>query len=189
MNYMQLIKRFGLRIFKDICSSFHSFYIYSAPHCFACGMQSTKVWLSFVEWMGHHTVKFVFFFFPSNGWVQLSDPMDCSMPGFPVHHYLPELSVHWVSDIIQPILSSVTPFSSPHSFPASGSFPLRRLCTSGSQRIGASALVLPMNIWGWFPLRLVRSPCSPRDSHESSPALSLLYGITVTSVTRLLEKP
>ena len=68
---MQLIKRFGLRIFKDIYSSFHSFYIYSAPHCFAYGMLSTKVWLSFVAWMGHHTVKFVFFF-SSNGWVQLS---------------------------------------------------------------------------------------------------------------------
>ena len=35
----------------------------------------------------------------------LCDPMDCSMPGFPVHHQLPELTqnhVHWVSDAIQP---------------------------------------------------------------------------------------
>ena len=34
----------------------------------------------------------------------LCDPMDCSMPGFPVLHYLPELTqthVHWVSDVIQ----------------------------------------------------------------------------------------
>ena len=32
-------------------------------------------------------------------------PMDCSMPGFPVLRYLPELAqthVHWVSDVIQP---------------------------------------------------------------------------------------
>ena len=31
--------------------------------------------------------------------------MDCSTPGFPVHHQLPELTqthVHWVSDAIQP---------------------------------------------------------------------------------------
>ena len=37
--------------------------------------------------------------------VQLCDPMDCSMRGFPVHHQLPELAqtyVHWVSDAIQP---------------------------------------------------------------------------------------
>ena len=35
----------------------------------------------------------------------LCDPMDCSMPGFPVHHQLPELTqarVHRVSDAIQP---------------------------------------------------------------------------------------
>ena len=35
----------------------------------------------------------------------LCDPMDCSPPGFPVHHRLPELAqthVHQVSDAIQP---------------------------------------------------------------------------------------
>ena len=35
----------------------------------------------------------------------LCDPMDCSMPGFPVHHQLPELAqthVHQISDAIQP---------------------------------------------------------------------------------------
>ena len=47
------------------------------------------------------------------------------------------------------ISSSVVPFSScPQSFPASGSFPMSQLFTSGGQSIGASAsaLVLPMNI-------------------------------------------
>jgi len=35
----------------------------------------------------------------------LCHPMDCSTPGFPVHHQLPELTqthVHWVGDAIQP---------------------------------------------------------------------------------------
>ena len=35
----------------------------------------------------------------------LCDLMDCSMPGFPVHHQLPELAqthVHWVGDAVQP---------------------------------------------------------------------------------------
>ena len=42
----------------------------------------------------------------------LFDPMDCSMPGFPVHHQLPELTpahVHRVGDAIQsshPLLSA-----------------------------------------------------------------------------------
>ena len=51
------------------------------------------------------------------------------------------------------ISSSVLPFS-PHSFPASGSFPMSQLFTSSGQSIGvsASASVLPMNIQGWFPL-------------------------------------
>ena len=44
----------------------------------------------------------------------LFNPMDCSMPGFPVHHQLPELAqthVHQVSDAIQPShpLSSLYP--------------------------------------------------------------------------------
>ena len=45
--------------------------------------------------------------------------MDCSMPGFPVYHQLPELTqthVHWVSDVIQPshpLLSSSPPAFNP----------------------------------------------------------------------------
>ena len=44
----------------------------------------------------------------------LCDPMDGSMPGFPVLHHLPELvqiDIHWVRDIIQPShpLSSPSP--------------------------------------------------------------------------------
>ena len=80
----------------------------------------------------------------------LRDPMDCSTPGFPVLHQLPELAhthVHWVSDVIQP--SSVVSFC-PQSVPASGSFPMSGLFTSGGQRIAAS--VLPTNTQGWFPL-------------------------------------
>ena len=42
------------------------------------------------------------------------------------------------------------------SFPASGSFPMSQLFTSGGQSIGVSALalVLPINIQDWFPLGL-----------------------------------
>ena len=85
------------------------------------------------------------------------------------------------------------PFSCPQSFPASGSFPMSRLFASDGQCIGASTSVLLMNIQSWFPWDcLVWSPCSPRDSQESSPtpqfksinslALSLLYGPTLTSI-------
>ena len=62
---------------------------------------------------------------------------------------------HWANDAIQPISSSVVPFSSHlQPFSASGSFPIRRVFASGGQTIGASASasVLPMSIQGWFPL-------------------------------------
>ena len=55
------------------------------------------------------------------------------------------------------ISSSAAPFSfNLQSFPASGSFPMNQLFTSGGQSIGASAsaLFLPRNIQGWFPLGL-----------------------------------
>ena len=53
------------------------------------------------------------------------------------------------------ISSSVIPFSSHlQPFPASGSFPMSQLFTSGGQSIGVlpSASILPMNIQDWFPL-------------------------------------
>ena len=53
------------------------------------------------------------------------------------------------------ISSSVIPFSRLQSFPVSGSFPMSWFFASGGQSIGASALVLPKNIQGWFPLGLI----------------------------------
>ena len=51
------------------------------------------------------------------------------------------------------ISSSVVPFSfCLLSFPASGSFLMSQLFTSGGQSIGASPSVLPMNSQDWFPL-------------------------------------
>ena len=84
----------------------------------------------------------------------LCDPMNCSTPGLPVNHQLPEFTqthVHWVSDAMQPS----HPFSScPQSFPASGSLPISQLFASGGQSIGVSAStsVLPMNTQDWSPL-------------------------------------
>ena len=54
------------------------------------------------------------------------------------------------------ISSSVTPFSCPQSFSASGSFPVSWFFTSSGQSIVASTStsVLPKNSQGWFPLGL-----------------------------------
>ena len=81
--------------------------------------------------------------------VSLCDPMDCSIPGFPVHHQLLEFGQthdHGVGDTIQS--SHPHPFFCLQSFPASGSFPMNQFFTSGDQsiRVSASASALPMNI-------------------------------------------
>ena len=115
----------------------------------------------------------------------LWDPMDCSMPDFPV--------VHWVfSDLCllnrwcHPIVSfAVVPFSScPRSFPTSGSFPMSWLFASGGQRIGASASVsvLPMDVQGWFPLGLTVLI----SSQESSPAPHF-YSISCLVLSHLYD--
>ena len=90
--------------------------------------------------------------------MSLCNPMYCSTPGFPVLHYLPELTqthVHWVNGAIQPsclLLSLLLLLS----FQATGSFPLSQLFASDGQSIGASASlsIPPMNIQDWFPLGL-----------------------------------
>ena len=86
--------------------------------------------------------------------------MDCSTPGFPVLHFFPDLHSNScsLSQWCYPIISSsAAHFSSCfQSFPASGSFQISWLFTSGGQSIGvsASASALPMNIQDWFPLGL-----------------------------------
>ena len=82
----------------------------------------------------------------------LCDPMDCSKPGFPVHHQLLKLAqthVYRVNDAIQPshLLSSPSPAF--NLFQHQGqNFPVNQFFTSGGQSIGvsASASVLPVNI-------------------------------------------
>ena len=90
----------------------------------------------------------------------LSDPMNHSMPRPPCPSSTPRVYTNtcplsrWCHPAIS---SSVVPFfSCPQSLPASGSFPVSQLFTSGGQSIGvsASASVLPRNIKDWFPLGL-----------------------------------
>ena len=106
----------------------------------------------------------------------LCDPVNRSTPGLPVHHQLPDFTqthVHEVGDAIQPS----HPLSSP-SPPA----PNPSQHQSLFQWVNSShevAKVLEFQLWHqsfqWTPRTdflqngLVGSPCSPRDSQESSP--------------------
>ena len=125
--------------------------------------------------------------------------MNCSMPGLPVHHQLPELAqthVHWVGDAIQPSHPLSSP--SPPTFNLSQYQGLFQWVSSSHQVAKVLELQLHHQSFQWILIVdflqdwLVWSPCSPRDSQESSPApqfksinssaLSLLYGSALTSV-------
>ena len=105
----------------------------------------------------------------------LCNPMNCSTPGLPVHHQLSEFTqtqVHRVSDAIQPS----HPLSSPSPLDPNPS-----QHQSLFQWVNSShevAKVLEFQLQHHFFQRnpradlqngLVGSPCSPRDSQESSP--------------------
>ena len=108
--------------------------------------------------------------------VSLCDPMDCSMPGFAVHHQLPELAqthVHWVGDAIQTSCPLLSPF--PPAFYLSQHQGLFQWISSLYQVAKVVEFQLYHQsfkcifsidfLYDW----LVWSPCSPRDSQASSP--------------------
>ena len=102
-----------------------------------------------------------------------------------------QASLHYLQEFAQ---NSVAPFSFfPQSIPASGSFPMSSLFTSGGQSIGALESVLPMNIQSLFPLRLTGLIFLLSRGHTkvfsnttvvsiNSLVLGLLYGPALTSV-------
>ena len=98
----------------------------------------------------HNPVPFVFVVVKLLSCVRLCSPRDT--PRSSVLQPSPEVcsnSCLLSQGFYLMISSSATPFSCClQSFPASGSFPMSRLITSGGQSIGtsASASVLPMNI-------------------------------------------
>ena len=127
----------------------------------------------------------------------LCDPMDCSTPGFPVCLQLLELAqthVHQVGDAIQPLILCCPLLLLPSVFPSIRVFSsVSSLYQVAKILVSALASVLPKNTQDWFPSEwLVGSPCSPRDSQESSPtpqfksinssALSFLHSPTLASI-------
>ena len=74
-------------------------------------------WLKFIAILSSLSQGFLIWwccFSLAQACLTLCHPMDCSLPGFPVHHHFPELvqtHVHWVGDAIQPShpLSSSSP--------------------------------------------------------------------------------
>ena len=105
----------------------------------------------------------------AQSWLTLWDSMDCSMPGFPVHHQLPELAqtVHPVGDAIQPSHPLLSPY------PAF-SLSQHQDLVQGVGSLHQVAKVLEFQLeyrsfqgifrTDFFQYSLVGSPCSLRDS-------------------------
>ena len=129
----------------------------------------------------------------------LCDPMDCSMPGSSVLHYLPEFAqihVHWVSDANYPSHPLLIP--SPFAFSLSQNQGPFQWVSSSHQVAKILEVQLQHQSLQWiFKTHflkdwLVWSPCTSRDSQDSSPTLqfkninssvlSFLYGPTLTSI-------
>ena len=129
----------------------------------------------------------------------LCNPMNCSTPGFPVHHRLPEFTqthVHRVGDAIQPshpLLSSSPPAPSPSQHQDFFQW------VSSSHEVAKVLEFQPQHpSFQWTPRTdllqdgLVESPYSPRGSQASSPtpqfksinslALSFLHVPTLTFI-------
>ena len=124
--------------------------------------------------------------------------INCSTPGFPVLHHLLEFAqthVPWVGDAIQPS----HPLSSPSpAFNLSKNQGLFQWVSPSHQVAKVLELHLQYQSFQWifgvdfYQDWLVCSPCSPRDTQESSPttqfknisssALSLPFGPPLTSV-------
>ena len=124
--------------------------------------------------------------------------MDCSTPGFPVHHQCPELAqthIYRVSDTIQ--LSYPLSSPSPPAFNLSEHQGLFQWVSSSHQVAKGlefqPASVLPMNIQGWFPLELTglislqskglsRVFSNTTFQSINNSVLTFLYGPTLTSI-------
>ena len=124
----------------------------------------------------------------------ICDPMDCSTPGFHVHHQLPELAQTHIIESVMPsnhLILWLPLLLLPSVFPSINVF-----CSESVLHIRWPKYwrfsISPSNKY----LGLIGSPCSPRDSQESSPSpqfktinsslLSFLYRPTLTW---LLVKP
>ena len=128
----------------------------------------------------------------------LCDPMNCSTPGLPVHHQLPEFTqthVCRVGDAIQPShpLSSPSP-PAPNPSQHQSLLNESTLCIRWPKYWSFSFSISPSKEHPADLLQngLVGSPCSPRDSQESSPTphfksinssvLSFLHSPTLASI-------
>ena len=147
-----------------------------------------------VPWL--NTTKILQFSSVTHSCLTLWDPMDCSTPGFPVHHQLLEFTqthVQWVGDAIQP--------SHPLSSPSPPTFNLSQRqglfkWVSPSHQV-AKVLEFQHQSFQWIFRTdflqdgLLGTPWTPRDSQESSatPQFKSINSLTLSFLIVQLSHP
>ena len=111
----------------------------------------------------------------------LCNSTDYNTAGFPALHCLSEFALTPLSWWCHPTISSSVASFCSQSSPASRSFPINQLFTSGGQSTRASASVLPVNIVlipfriDWFDLLAVQGTLTSLLQHHSSKASILQH--------------
>ena len=132
--------------------------------------------------------------------VRLCDPMDCSLPDFPVLHHLLEFAqihVHWVSDAIQPPHPLSSPLLLPWIFPSIRVFPNESaLRITWPKYWSFSFMISPSNEYSgsisfridWSDLLSVQGTLKSLLQHQSSKASILWHSafFMVQHLTRCL---
>jgi len=132
----------------------------------------------------------------------LSDPMDCSIPGFPVHHQLPGLTqiyMHTVGDAILPSYPLLSP--SPPAFNLAQHQCLFQKVNSSHQVAKGLELQLQHQSFQWLisfrmdclDLLAVQGPLKSLLQHHSSKASILWHSaffiVQLSHPYMILEKP
>ena len=117
----------------------------------------------------------------------LCNPMDCSTPGLPVHHRSRSLLKLMSVELVMPSnhLILCRPLLPPLIFPSIRVFSNESVLHSRWPKYwSCSFSISPSNEYSGLISGLVGSPCSPKDSHESSPTPQLIYQISGSFLPR-----
>ena len=156
-------------------------------------MRKKKGWRNQAPWFRLCSVQFSSV---AQSCPTLCDPMNCSMPGLPVHHQLPEFTqthVHRVSDASCHLILCHPLFLLPLISPSIRVFSNVSTLHMRWPKYWSFSCSIQRNLRAdLFQNGVVGSPCSPRESQETSPtpqfksinssALSLFDSPTLTSI-------
>ena len=134
----------------------------------------------------------------SHACLTLCEPIDCSMPGLPVHHQLQELNQTHVHESVMPsnhLILYCPLLLLPSIFPSIRVFSSEPVLRIRWPKFWSFSISPSNEYSGLISFRMdwLDSPCSPRDSQESSPTPqfksinSLVFSFLFSSVLKSIH--